>query len=113
MQLVNQETGEVVLSRLQIADTWWRRFIGLQGRTSLPPQEGFVLAPCRSIHTHWMRFAIDVAFLDQDGLVLLIKPAVRPWSVVVGPKSGYRVIETAAGGLKRLGIGDRVSIVDG
>jgi len=59
--------GEVLASLEVAADRRSRRR-GLRGRDEL--DGGLVLRPCRSVHTVGMRFAIDVAFCDADGVVL-------------------------------------------
>ena len=55
------------------------RFLGLMGRRSLAVGEGMHIVPCNSIHTFFMRIAIDVAFLDPDGLIVKQIPAMPPW----------------------------------
>ena len=65
-QLEMRDTGRTVVQRLVIADGYWGRLRGLQFRRLLPPGQGILLAPCASIHTMWMRFAIDAAMLELD-----------------------------------------------
>jgi uncharacterized membrane protein (UPF0127 family) len=55
------------------------RIKGLLGRKSLGPDEGLWLEPAASIHTFFMRFPIDVVFLDSDRRVLKIVPVLSPW----------------------------------
>lgn len=45
----------------------------------LAPDEVLVLVPCSSIHTFGMRHAIDVAFLDRRGFVLVARKGMAPW----------------------------------
>ena len=58
------ETGEVLVERLLVAKTFWHRFVGLQFASPLAADCGLLLRGSRSIHTFWMRFAIDVIFLS-------------------------------------------------
>jgi uncharacterized membrane protein (UPF0127 family) len=110
-QLIDADTGEVIIARLEVADTFWQRFRGLQFRRRLAEDEGFLLTPCRSIHTHWMRFAIDVAMLDKDGLVLNIFPEMGPWRIVPQVDGTQSIVETAAGALTaRLRVGVRTKV---
>lgn len=104
-----RDTGRVVVERLMIAAEFWSRFRGLQFRRRLPPGEGMLLAPCDSIHTMWMRFAIDVAMLDRTGQVLAVRPAVRPWRLVFAPRGTHAVLEVSAGTLC-LSAGDVVTL---
>jgi uncharacterized membrane protein (UPF0127 family) len=87
---------------------------GLLGRRELPPGEGILLRPASSIHTAFMRFPIDVVFLDREGTVLKVEPALPAWraSSCRGSKA---VIELAAGeaGRRGLKVGDRLQWEEG
>ena len=84
---------------------------GLLGRSSLADDQALILAPCSSIHTFFMRFAIDVAFVDRDGVVLRIRKALGPWRLQVAFRA-FAVIELASGRLDRSDtrVGDRVRV---
>jgi hypothetical protein len=45
-----------------------------------------------------MRFAIDVAMIDRDAVVLEVRRSVKAWRIVTGPAGTHAVIETADGG---------------
>jgi len=109
-QLINSHTAEVLVPRLQLAATFWTRFRGLQFRSELPPDEGLLIVPCRSIHTHWMRFAIDVIMIDPEGSVLQVRRAVRPWRACSGPGQTRAVLELPAE-TAVLHEGDRVAVM--
>ena len=61
--------GRVVVEHCLIAARPLRRMRGLLGRRSLPGGEGILLQPAASIHTFFMRFPIDVVFLDRELVV--------------------------------------------
>jgi uncharacterized membrane protein (UPF0127 family) len=110
-QLIDAATGEVLVAKLEIADTFWRRFRGLQFRRPLAPDAGLLLTPCRSIHTHWMQFSIDVAMLDEEGVVIEILPGMKPWRIAPHVRGTQSIVETAAGMLStRLRVGVRTKI---
>lgn len=109
-QLINDDTQAVVVPRLLIAVTFWSRFRGLQFRRELPADEGLLIAPCRSVHTHWMRFAIDIVMIDEEGTVLQVRRAVKPWRACNGPKHTQAVLEVPAE-TATVREGDRVTIV--
>jgi uncharacterized membrane protein (UPF0127 family) len=71
--------------------------IAVQFRSKLPAKHGLLLLPCSSLHTFWMRFAIDIAWIDSTGAVIAIQQHVRPWQVIVGPQSAHAVLELPAG----------------
>jgi uncharacterized membrane protein (UPF0127 family) len=108
-RLLNRATGEVIVPRLVVATTFWRRFRGLLFRRGLTAGEALLLAPCGSIHTCWMRFAIDVAWLDVHGIVLSVTQGVRPWRVAYGPRDTKIAVETAAGTLN-LNVGEVLAV---
>lgn len=111
-QLIDAATGEVIVPKLKVADTFWGRFRGLQCSPRLADDEGLLLTPCRSVHTHWMRFSIDVAMLDDDGIVLSVFTDVKPWRIAPRVDGTRSIVETAAGKLTdRLRVGRRIKVV--
>jgi len=94
--LLNRTTGGLLVSDLEIAETFWERFLGLQFRRSLERGSGLLLAPCASIHTMWMRFPIDVVMLSERGVVLLVKRSLNPWRVLTAPPGTFAVLELPA-----------------
>jgi uncharacterized protein len=109
-RLVSQD-GRVVCEQLLVAARPLRRMRGLLGRADLPAGEGILLRPASSVHTFFMRFPIDVVFLDRDGVVLDVEPDVAPWRLA-GRRGANAVVELAAGESARRGIavGDRLAL---
>ena len=108
------ETGAVVAEHVEMADTLWSRFMGLMFRSELPAGHGLAIRPCNSIHMFFMRFALDVVFVDGDGRVVRVLDSIRPWrasSLVRGAKAA---IELPAGTAARSGVapGVRVRMVE-
>lgn len=56
----------------------WQRGLGLMGVESLPARTALEIPRCSSIHTFFMRFAIDLVWLDRDGAVLRVDHDVPP-----------------------------------
>jgi hypothetical protein len=79
-----------------LADTALARVRGLLGRSSLATGEGILLRPASSVHTAFMRFAIDVVFLDRDLRVLKIASHLRPWRTAARRKA-HAVLELRGG----------------
>jgi uncharacterized protein len=105
-------SGDLLLQRLFIADTWWTRLCGLQFRKELPPGCGLLLSPCAGIHTCCMRFPIDVLFLRHDGVVLDGLTRVRPWRLATTRQPGViAVLEVPAGTVQCLS-GERLLVED-
>ena len=74
----NPARGQVLGTRIGLADRWWLRLRGLMGRKGLAAGEGLVLRPCRAVHMIGMSFPLDVAFLDRRGVILASYPALAP-----------------------------------
>lgn len=111
LTLIDADSGEIIVPKLRLATSFWQRFRGLQFQPALAADEGLLLRPCRSIHTHWMRFAIDVVMLDQNGLVLAVQARVHPWRMLSGPKRTRAILETAAESRAgQLVVGNRVAV---
>ncbi len=94
--LLNKTTGDLLAANLEIAESFWDRFKGLQFRRRLEPGHGLLLVPCGSIHTMWMRFPIDVVMLDERGNVLLVHRSLKPWKVLSAPPGTFAVLELPA-----------------
>ena len=93
----------VACERCDVADHPVARMRGLLGRSDLPRGEGILLRPAGSIHTFFMRFPIDVVFLDADDRVLKVVPHLAPWRAA-GVKGARSVLELAAGEADARGI---------
>ena len=100
---IELESGDVVCERCLMATNPLLRFRGLLGKKELPPGEGILLRPCASVHTMFMRFAIDVVFCDRDLRVLSVAPEVPKWRM--RSQRGAKVaIELPAGEAARHGV---------
>ena len=90
---------------IRVADTAWRRLVGLLGGKALANNEGVWLYPCRAVHTFGMRFAIDVVFVDDKHQVIRLVSNLAPGRVA-WCWSATSVIELAAGAMSRPGAKD-------
>lgn len=97
-----ENTDNIV--HIETADTFFRRFLGLMGRKKLPPSTGLLITPCNSVHTMFMRFSIDVIYLDKDMKVLKIAKHIKPWIGLSACLKAESVIEMNAGEADRIGI---------
>ena len=79
MQCFLQRTGEVLASRVELANTYASRLKGLMFRREFAAGQALLLDPCPQIHTCFMNFAIDAVFLDKQGTVLYVKEQMKPW----------------------------------
>ncbi len=99
----------VVLASLEIPQTRRGRSRGLLGRDGL--DGAMLIDPARSVHTIGMRFALDVAVLDVDGVVLKTM-TMKPHRVSMPVRGGRSVLEAEAGTFRTwsLVVGDELEI---
>lgn len=106
--LINERTGKPVATVVEVANTRAARNQGLLGRDALDASHAIVLSPCFSIHTAFMRFPIDVLFVDRNGCAVKIVPALAPWRLAIAMRARH-VVELAAGELRgSVRVGDRL-----
>jgi uncharacterized membrane protein (UPF0127 family) len=79
MAKVMRKDGTALIARCGITENAWERVQGLLPRAALEPDEGLWFPHITSVHTFFMRFAIDVAFLDRKGRVIALYHSLRPW----------------------------------
>ena len=108
--MVRVDSGICVGCHVMVADSWWRRLRGLLGRPPLREGDGMLLLDCASVHTVGMRQTIDVAFLDEQGVVVRGIPRLVPWRLALGGRGATHALELPAGRLGETGIvpGDRL-----
>jgi uncharacterized protein len=106
------EKGRPIATRVVRADTFWSRLVGLLGRRDLASDEGLWIEPCDSVHTFFMRFPIDVAFVDGRGVVIRCVEQLRPWRATRLYAGARACVELAAGTLAAFGLheGSRLAL---
>lgn len=112
LALVTDSTSIPIANRVEIAVSRRARRRGLLGRLRLDPSTALVLVPCAAIHTAFMRFPIDVIFVNKEGRAVHVVQRLRPWRIAVSA-AAHGVIELAAGSLEKrdVRVGDRVRLI--
>jgi uncharacterized membrane protein (UPF0127 family) len=100
-RVTDKSTGAVLAERASRTTTVLARMRGLLGRSHLSAGEGLHLAPCKAIHTLFMRFPIDVLFLSPDDSVVRALHWLPPWCVIRMHRGALSVLELPAGTLAR------------
>ncbi len=93
---INITKGVALASELEIATSFAARSKGLLGRAGLKPDTGLLIDPCSSIHMWFMRFPIDVVFLDKKNRVVGLRRNLKPWGMA-GSWRGAKTIELPVG----------------
>jgi uncharacterized protein len=79
LKITNQTKKTVLAKDAIVADTFSKRACGLLGRREFKPGEALILDPCNSIHTFFMRFPIDVLFVDKNNKVIKVLVNLKPF----------------------------------
>jgi uncharacterized protein len=112
-RVMNLTRNTLLADRAERADTFSRRFMGLMGQTHLATGAGLHLDPCNSVHTFFMKMAIDVLFLDAEQQIVDIWHAMPPWRTSTIHFTAKSVLELPAGmaAAAKTETGDRLSFV--
>jgi uncharacterized membrane protein (UPF0127 family) len=110
IRIQNLTRGITVASAGRVADRFWPRLIGLMLARPLPPGAGLVIVRCSSIHTQFMRFSIDVLYVNKQDAVVGIDRNLRPWRIGRFYEKVYYVVELPAGAAENCQVGDQLEI---
>ena len=77
----NLTRGTVLADSAAVAETSAARRTGLLKHSRLDPGQGLWIVPCESVHSFWMKFAIDVIYLDRQKNVRKVRNSMGPWRI--------------------------------
>lgn len=102
----------MILPRVYVAERFFDRLKGLMGTKELNLDAGLLIKPCNSIHTFFMKFPIDVAFMDKDGQVCYIIHSMEKNKVSPIVPKASSVLEASSSTFKgcNLEVGDIMSL---
>ena len=112
MKAFNATKQRMLAGVLMVADSFFRSLIGLMGKPRLEDGHGLWIIPCQSIHTFWMRFPIDVIFLDEHYKVIHLVENLRPFHISRHLSGARSVIELPVSTIQTTGtqLGDEIHI---
>lgn len=96
IMILNVTRQTELASNAEVADHGAARNKGLLGRTSLAPGSGLWIVPCESVHTFFMKFPIDLVYIDRNKKVKKVRSNVGPWRLSAC-LSAHSIIELPAG----------------
>lgn len=97
MKLLSKTTNKLLVPKLEIADSMSKRMKGLLGRETLASDAGLLIYDCNNIHTFFMKFAIDLVFLNDKMEVTKTVARVRPGRMVFSMLKSAHVVELSEG----------------
>ncbi len=95
-RLLNLTRGTLLGDTIDLADTSEKRTVGLLKHKELRPGEGLWIIPCEGVHTFFMKFPIDLVYIDKKNVVRKIVPNVAPWRLSMCLPA-HSIIELPAG----------------
>jgi uncharacterized membrane protein (UPF0127 family) len=98
----NRTRGTVLGEAIELADTSAKRRTGLLKHDHLEPGTGLWIVPCESVHTFFMKFAIDLVYVDRKHVVRKVRHAVPAWRLSAC-LSAHSIIELPPGTARNSG----------
>jgi uncharacterized protein len=102
MRIENETRGSVLATHAAVANTSQTRRTGLLKHTSLPAGEGLYIVPCESVHCFFMKFTIDVVYVNKKKQVVKTVKQLKPWRISLCLLA-HGVIELPAGTVDETG----------
>lgn len=103
--------GLIVVRQVEVAKSLKERLIGLIGRSWLPDGQGLLIRQCSSVHTFFMRFPIDVVYLDSKLVVIAVDAYLKPWRFGRIHRKAKHVLEVPCRSARQLKAGDRFEFI--
>jgi len=105
MRLINKTTGEVLANRVELADTFWRRFRGLMFRRNFRRGQALLFKlskPSRyGVHMFFVRFPIDLLYLNSKFSVVDMRQTLGPWRIHRPRVKANYIVELPVGTISR------------
>lgn len=107
----NQTRNTVLADAAEVADTSAKRRTGLLKHQRLDPGQGLWIVPCESVHSFFMKFAIDLIYLDRKKKVRKVRHRMVPWRMSAC-LTAHSILELPAGVVAASGtqVGDQLEI---
>ncbi|TMB48542.1 MAG: DUF192 domain-containing protein [Chloroflexi bacterium] len=112
IRVTNEERGTVLAERCRVATGLLQVVFGLHLLPRLARGEGLLLPGATTIDTTFMRYPIDLVFIDRQRRVTKLVPRLVPWRIVWGAGGGHDCLELPAGALDgtRTEVGDELRL---
>jgi uncharacterized protein len=115
LRAINETRGTVLCARLEDAGGVAGQGRGLLGRERLEPDEGMLFVrgrfePFMWMHMFFMRFPIDIVFLDHNDVIVKINRELKPWRVSSVVVAARKALELPAGtaDVCQTAVGDKI-----
>lgn len=113
MKVIHKKTNLEIASNVKLADSFFSRLVGLMFIKEMKGMDGLLLEPGNSVHNCFVRFPIDVIFLDRENKIVKIIRNFKPWRFSWIYFRSRRVLELNGGSLaKNIEEGDQLEVRD-
>ena len=111
-KIIAKSDRREIAGKAILADSFFKRFKGLMFGKKMDGYDAIVIKPCKSIHTFFMRYSIDVIFLNKELKIIKINRNLRPWRITSVCLFAEQVIELESGRVdKNLKKGDELELI--
>jgi uncharacterized protein len=111
MIITHEKSGQVLGQKVKLANTIWSRLSGFMFRESIEPYDGLFLAWNNSVHNCFVRFSLDIIFINKNNEIVKIIKNFRPWMFSRIYFRARHTIELLAGTIPdSIAVGDRLVI---
>ncbi|KIL37551.1 hypothetical protein SD71_02735 [Cohnella kolymensis] len=104
MKLFIEESGQLLGHQVVKAYSFLRRLRGLMFTAALSEGHGLHIRPCRSVHSFFMKYSIDVLHLDETNQIVGIEHSLKPGTIGKNFQGTRSVVELPAGTLEPAGV---------
>lgn len=113
MKVYNSSKNIIIADDVKVAKNLFTRSVGLLSRSYISSDEGLVIKPCCSIHTFFMKFTIDVLFVNKKNEIIAVYQSVVPNRILPIHLTSSYVIELSTGQIldKKIEIRDIIQLI--
>ncbi len=114
MVIINETKNTVLVKEAKFAKNFFERMLGLIPRKEISEEQALVFENCKQIHTFFMKFSIDVIYLNRDSKVIKLEESISPFRICRWVKDSKYIIEAKAGIIKNknIEIGDKIKFIE-
>jgi len=114
MLIINETKNEVLFEEAKFARNFFERLKGLMFKKDISEKEALIFENCKQIHTFFMKFNIDVIYLDKEFKVIKLEENVVPFRICKWVNKATYIIEIKSGLIKKkkIEIGDKIKFIE-
>lgn len=108
MQLINKSSSTVLSAQVHVAESFRSRLKGLMFSKALNSNHCLWISQCKSVHSFFMKFTLDLLFVDKNLIVVKIIKTFKPWRITALYIKADSVFEFNEGELNNIKVGDQL-----